>query len=426
MSLFLVPITKERFLQTVYALKPRRFRGLWFCILLIIFSAPYLSAAPGDPGVEPGPEVRLEYIPENPALNHIWTVTILADHPRPAEVQINPPGLSDSLVLNQIRTVGRRASADGRRWTAVEFLFLPQRTGPLSLGSFEVLIPGHRIMTAELAVSVLEDRENPRDYHPRLFWEPHPLRLRVGEAGELALRIQDWESGKALPLPRFQTTVPMEVLLEDLPLTERDRNLGRILRLRLIPLAEGPFVLGLFALQIGALSLEAPAIAITLLSAPVERAASPAPPPENPAASAPTDRSRNTAPVPVFPVFPLEGPALFHKGAEAAVEQARLLWEEARYAETLGVLRGGERDLMGGYSLSPLRRAAEAALGIQFTIEEKWRPRNLLLGISLGSLGLFFVTVPLALFYRYRRKNGVTSRSGSGYKIILPALIVAL
>jgi hypothetical protein len=217
----------------------------------------------------------------------------------------------------------------------------------------------------------------------------------------------------------------MEALVEDLPLTERDRNLGRVLKLKIIPLAEGHLTLGPFTLQLGALSLDVPAITLTLLPAPAEQAAGSEKPPETPVPSALADRGGEAASLfAALPwALPQKTPTLFREGAEAAVEQARLLWEEGRYTEALGVLRGGERDLMGGHSIVPLRQAAEEMLGIQFTIEEKWRPRNLLLGVSLGSLGLFFITIPLALVFRYRRKNGVTSRPASGYKIILPALI---
>jgi hypothetical protein len=78
---------------------------------------------------------------------------------------------------------------------------------------------------------------------------------------------------------------------------------------------------------------------------------------------------------------------------------------------------------MGAYSLTPLRRAAEEALGVQLSMDEKWRPRNFLLGVSLGSLGLFLAAILLALFHRRRRKNNVTSRAGPGYKIIIPTLL---
>jgi hypothetical protein len=134
---------------------------------------------------------------------------------------------------------------------------------------------------------------------------------------------------------------------------------------------------------------------------------------------------RERLPAPFFPAFSPEGPALFQTAAEAVAEQARLFWETERYAEALGTLRAGERDLMGAYSLTPLRRAAEEALGIQLSIDEKWRPRNFLLGLSLGSLGLFLAAVPFVLF-RSRRKNSVTSRSGPGYKIIIPVLLAML
>jgi hypothetical protein len=241
----------------------------------------------------------------------------------------------------------------------------------------------------------------------------------------------------------------MEALLENLPLAGNDLSQGRVLRLRIIPLVEGPLRLGPFQLQFDALTLEAPVVAFTVLPAtppsslagsansasPPDSAGSTSPAnpenpanspgsPEAPASPVPSNRDRERPPAPSFPAFSPEGPALFQKAAEAAAEEARLLWETGRYAEALGVLRGGERDLMGAYSLTPLRRAAEEALGIRLSMDEKWRPRNFLLGISLGSLGLFLAAIPFALFHRRRRKNNVTSRAAPGYKIIIPALLV--
>jgi hypothetical protein len=409
-----------------------RLLSFWFCVLFTVFPPPSIAAAPDDPGAESGPEILVECVPEHPILNHIWTLAILTDHPRLAEVEINPPAFSDSLVLTQTRTAGRRASSDGKRWTAVEFLFIPLRAGSLTLGPFEVLIPGHRIMTAELTVLVREDRESSREYYPQLFWEPYSSRLRIGEMGELALRIRDWDPAKSLPLPRFQAVAPMEALLENLPLTENDRNLERVLRLKIVPLAEGLLTLGPFVLQFDSLSLAAPVVELALLPALATRTEAPLPSLETLAIPAQVAETAGSAgrPKPSFPVVLPEGPALIHRTAEAAVEQARLFWEEGRYAEALGVLRSGERDLMGGYGLSPLRRAAEEALEIRLSIDEKWRPRNFLLGLSLGGLGLFTVIVLFTNFRRSRRKNGVTSRSGQGYKsnsislVVLAALLV--
>jgi hypothetical protein len=287
-------------------------------------------------------------------------------------------------------------------------------------------------MTAELTVPVLEDLESGREYRPRLVWEPYSSRLGIGETGELALRIRNRDPEKPLPLPRFQVLAPAEALLENLPLTENDRNMDRVLRLRIIPLAEGPLTLGPFTLQFDSLSLTAPAVELTLLPVPADETAALPSPQEVPVVPAPAVETAGADGRPKFsfPAVLPEGPALIRRTAEAAAEQARLFWEEGRHAEALGVLRSGERDLIGGYILSPLRRAAEEALGIQLSIDERWRPWNFLLGLSLGGLGLFTVIVLFVKFRPSGEKNGVTSRSGQGYKnnnmllVVLAALVV--
>ena len=108
------------------------------------------------------------------------------------------------------------------------------------------------------------------------------------------------------------------------------------------------------------------------------------------------------------PAFPETGPEpffLFRAGYDRTVAKARDLWDGNQKAEALAELRRGERDLSSGYALAPLRRAAERSLGIDFTGDEKRRPRRISLALVLGG-SILLPLIPVIRFFRSRRGKG--------------------
>jgi hypothetical protein len=396
---------------------------------LIVFASLFSPLAPGIfPQSGEDPAVVVETSPERPLLDGSWRVSILVDHPDPDEVNVIPPDLPSSLTFAQVRKetrLIRAAPGEGARWTLVEFLFVPQRTGTISLGGFEVSLPGKKVFTRALRTYVIAQEGGREEYHPRLSWESYPPSMRIGESTELALRILDWDPGKTLSPPVFQETAPAEALLEELPLSKADLGQGLVLRLRLTPLEGTRVSLAPFTLRFNTLSLEAPALSIRLSPPGTIAAPAPAaidqPGAEEPAPPA-SPQAKAAFPETALPVFPL-----FRKAYGETLDRAREQWLRGEYASALGELRRGERDLLSGPQLAALRQAAEAALGLSETEGEKWRPR----GFSLALVALSFTLLILLIWrslYRIRggKKKKVTSLSLWGYRIVLLALLAAL
>jgi hypothetical protein len=410
--------------------KPGMDRRHRFCrtgLLVLILLVPLFFSAPlsGQSGEETVGElaVLVESSPERPVLGGSWRVSILVDHPAPEEVRVIPPDLPSSLTFAQSRKeirIIRTSPEKGTPWTLVEFLFVPQGTGVINLGPFEVIAPGGSARTINLRTYVTVQEGVREEYHPRLIWDTPPATLRIEEKAELTLRILDWDLQRELKAAPFHTTAPAEALLEELPLTKEDLDQNRVLRLRLTPLGGNQVSLGPFPLRFDTLTLEAPAITIRLLP--------PVPGNTLPAAASETLPSigagtQTTPPHEVSPpAFPEPGEepfSLFRTAYEETLNRAREFWSQALYAEALGELRRGERDLLAGPNLVSTRRAAEQALGLSVTEDEKWRPRNFFWALII----LVFCLLILALWLL---KNGVTFPFFRSSKIVFLLLVVIL
>jgi hypothetical protein len=179
----------------------------------------------------------------------IWTVTILVDHPVPAEVRIRPPALPASLRLERTR-VSSRTDAGNRR-TVVECDFFVLREEPFTLGSFELTVPGKRGLTPRLTVRATAPGTRGDTPPPRLFWAEDALRrgaLRTGEPAEIALCYM-YPPGASLPAEArsapswsYRPEPPENAIIEVLPGPSGEPDgsgqgeTGVLLRLRVIPL----------------------------------------------------------------------------------------------------------------------------------------------------------------------------------------------
>ncbi|MDR1596236.1 MAG: hypothetical protein LBR99_00895 [Treponema sp.] len=402
----------------------RRHRFYWTGLLILLIPLFFPIPLSGQSGEETGGElaVLVESSPERPVLGGSWRVSILVDHPAPEEVRVIPPDMPSSLTFAQSRKeirIIRTSPGKGTPWTLVEFLFVPQGKGVINLGAFEVITPGGSARTINLRTYVTAQEGVREEYHPRLAWDTPPATLRIEEKAELTLRILDWDPRRELKTAPFHTTAPAEALLEELPLTKEDLDQNRVLRLRLTPLGGNQVSLGPFPLRFDTLTLEAPAIAIRLLP-PVSGKALPVTASETlpPMAGTRTNPPQEVPP-PAFPE-PREEPfSLFRTAYEETLNRAREFWSRALYAEALGELRRGERDLLGGPNLASIRRAAEQALGLSVTEDEKWRPRNFFWALII--LSFFLLILALGLL-----KKGVTSPFFRSYRIVLLLLVVIL
>jgi hypothetical protein len=401
-----------------------------FSLSAALFFLPPQALAGQEAGERTGEiATRLESSPERPVLDGTWRVSILVDHPVPDEVTVIPPELPASLSFAQSRKEARfvRTSGEpGTRWTLVEFLFVPHRTGDIVLGPFEALVGGSRVLIPGARTTVTTREGAQVEYHPRLVWDAPPSSIRIGEAAELTLRVLGGDPLKPLRRLPLRLAVPEDALLEELPLTGEESDQGLALRLRVIPLEGNRISLGPFPLPFETLTLEAPVISLSLAP---PRSAPPPPSPQTAVEALPVENegalSGGPLPAPAFPESPEQPFLLFRNSYRKTLGRAREYWGQTRYAEALGELRRGERDFLSGPALVSIRRGAEKLLGLPPTENEKWRPRNFFFALTILSFSLLLLT--FALFLRFRRgdsrKKGVTSLFFHGYSIVIYVLI---
>jgi hypothetical protein len=416
--------------------EPGMVRGRRFCgtglLGLGLAGALFFSPSPdlrGQDGTEGlgGIAVTLESSPERPVLGGSWRVSILVDHPIPDEVTVIPPELPPSLTFAQSRKETRfvRASPEGgTRWTLVEFLFVPQTTGDIVLEPFAALVGDAVVLTPAARATVIarEGEGKGEERHPRLAWDPPPRTLGIGEAAELTLRFLDGDPQKPLRRLALPIPVPVGTLLEEIPLAGEELEQGLALRLRVIPLEGNRVSLGPFPLRFETLSLEAPALSIALTPPP-------SPLPAQTAADAvsvePGDAAFDRSlpdPPPAFPESQGEPFPLFRNSFQEALDRARDYWRRALYAEALGELRRGERDLLSGPALVSTRRAAERLLGLPPTEDEPWRPRNFFVALGILSFCLLLRTIALPL----RARRGDSEKKGLRFLLFHGYTAVAL
>jgi hypothetical protein len=381
-------------------------------------------------------EVLLEISPEIPEVHSEWMIRILVNHPNPRDVSVIVPDFPLSLVPDRIRTTAQFVGRGGEtnpgeeeKWTAVDFFFIPDRDGPVSLAPFEARVPGRLGYSPPVSTVI---RDDTRKAALRAVWEPVPAYLTVGQGAEVRLRLMTGkEENRQAASVSYRPEAPVNAIVETLGIAEAGPG-EFILRFRIIPL-EGPSVrLPSAPLKCGDASVTVPGHEFSVL--PAALAASPILAVQK---NAPVrDRGMNAGtgdgaarsggeplPAPLFPdasgaVFPP-----FRGGYNRALAEARSYWDQGLYAEALAVLRLNERELVAGPVLSPLRRSAETALGIEFTEDEGWRPRRLFLVLTaIASFILIFI-----LCAAFSRSGGriffpVTSGFSWGYTFIVMSL----
>jgi hypothetical protein len=361
-----------------------------------------------EPGLALG--VELYAYPEVPQVHSTWIVALLVDYPVPEEIQVKHPPLPESLTLERIRTMPHRIRPSlevGKVQTLVEFWFIPQKAGALSLGAFEVIAPDRHGFTEPGSWYI--PGETPRVYSPICSWLKPPQSLRIGETGTLVLRLHDWDPRKPWPgTALFLNELPEGALLEAGALTAQDQEQGLVLRLEVIPLEGREFTLKPRYIAYEGLRIKVPELRIPLIPG----APAPAPSPQ-PADTPPLAARAGDFPFP-HPAPP-KGP-WFRADYEAALQQIQDLWNQGKIPEALGEMRRNERENLAGPAFALLRREAEQVLGLSPAQNEPWRPRKVyLLLVGLG-LGLLAQGLAALLVQRVYTKRLVTSRIPQGYK----------
>jgi hypothetical protein len=382
---------------------------------------------------ETGPEEPLVLLvsvsPERPKAEADFIVSILVDHPDPAETTVRPPALPATLVLERTRIEPHliRGTQDrDERWTEIEFTFTLRSDEDFVLGPFEVSVPGKRAATAPLKVRVAGSDGGPeapgRQFS--LEWRGVPSSLISGESTEVLLVLVGGGAPRngepAVQAPVVQA--PENAVMEALPLRSEDRDRGVIGRFALTALQPPGFILPAVALSTGgALTIRAGAVRVSVSPASRQGATDSveAPPPSSsPTASSKAAKEKAAKPpFPKVPKLPAPLAVPFRASTERIFSLASAAWSRGDYAAALAVLRKAERDSLAGFIVSGVRREAEREIGIENAPNEAYAPT-----FALSALAAAAVLLSVLVFFSARR---VTSGHYRGYKVAILFLALA-
>jgi hypothetical protein len=360
--------------------------------------------------------VILSRSPDHPRAGEPITVTILIDHPRAAEVRVDPPPFPSGLTVDRMkvepRTVAGTASG-GDRWTAAEFVF-SAAAGEYRIGSFRVLAGSRSAATAPLSIAVIGDA--PGKPTATLSWKGAPAAFTVGEPAVLTLAL----AGAAMESsvrPTF--AAPENSIFAELPVSAQELRSGVVAKFRVILLDAAPFRLPSVSIFLpdGSLAVARsfPVPVVANAAASVRTAAADSGKPIRDAAS--------SKPAPSFPEAAF--PGIARPWLEADYAAAKTHWERLDYVSALAVLRSAERDNTFGFAVRPVRAAAEGLLGLEQSSDERWAPFKVLL-ILVFFFSVLAVLVGLSVALEFLRLRGVTSARRRRFIIACAATIAAV
>ena len=352
------------------------------------------------------PRILVQVSPETPYAGHEWTVTLLIEHPHPAEVTVIQPRFPEAFFLDRVLKSARLTQNANviSRWTAAEYRFISWVPGSFVIEPFEVILPGQRVRSEPVTVNVRNAADDVLKLQPLLEWENVPAQLSVGEPGVLNLRLTGWNPGLPLPEPRaFMPPLNESCVMEAL---DGGGSSGIALRLRIIPLAVQNLHIPAYTVMRNSIAFEIPALTVSVSPLPPGKTAGA----ETSAAIA--DSAAIAAPaVGTFPesgLLPgagffsrlLFGIGIFRTDYETVHQKARELFEQGRYAQAFALLRQQERDRAAFPLYATLRQCSESAAGFSNTHSEQ--PRKF-----IRNAYFFFCVVFLILFLLFgiRRTN---------------------
>jgi len=397
------------------------------------------ETAVGGEDVPPPLELRLETSPANPTVNNPWTISILVNHPRSAEVNVKPPRFPPSLILERVRSDVR--ALEGGRWTRVEFLFTPQKTGIIALEPFGVTVQGQQAETAGINVRFREETQTVKRYNPRFRWVNPVPPLPAGERGEIFLELTNWDPEKDVPRFFLHGRAPRNAILDEGAPSKAGEGIVRY-PVSIIPLEGNKVTIDPISFQAEGYTLAVPEITVPVLPAPQPPGNSAGIlPDENEGAEIPkADNPETDNPQAAGGAFPAADSRavfpLFRGDFNRITANVKTLWENKHWAEALAEIRRNERDNLAGPFLVPLRKEMEQELGLGFTDDERWQPLKISL-VSWVVLVFLIISVFLILFV-FRRRLGnrrnkvpvnnapgknVTSARRSGFKTIIVLVI---
>ena len=338
-------------------------------------------------------EIYVESTPASPIINSPWTLVIMVNYSNPSFVNVRPPELPPTLVMDSRVRVEPRIFRE-ERWTRFEYIFYSQTAGTIRLDPFIITVPDLQAETNIISVSFREAPVVVRRYDPRFRWAGTAPPVYTGSSAELVLELIDWNPDLAVPRGLFQGRTPLNAIVsEGSPVLSSD-GIYRY-AINVIPLEGEIIVLDAFSFRSDIHTLSVPVVRIPVLETEfvqeiieeeeediIADVYLPFPRPE-----------RN-----IF--FPLEG---IYQRTLNVIEE---LWEENRRAEALAIVRRNERESVIGVFLPPLRSEMEQLMGLRYSDDEYWRPLNVHPLSWMVSFIIIIFTIVFLIFFRRRFRSG--------------------
>ena len=211
-------------------------------------------------------QIHIETEPDINALIYgsLFTITFIIEYPSPNNIEVTPPEdyeefLNLDRVIKYARVTGPIVS------TIVEFRFIPRKVGRFTLEPFIVEYPEGITETKELALNIRGAGQ--RLFTPRLRWEgvTQQQQITAGERINIILRADGWNEQQPPPA-FFMPEVPQRVILSSSPVSPEEREAGIVIKLLLIPLEAGSFILPARVLQRDNVRFEIPVLRLQVLS----------------------------------------------------------------------------------------------------------------------------------------------------------------
>ena len=344
-----------------------------------------------------------------------WTFTLYVNHAEPDEVTVITPPLAPSLFLDRVYRI--RGMIDTDIQTVIEYRFIPNSPGRFFIEPFTVITPHGIAETERQFFDVAGLSVEQRRLSRRMVWEGSPRQMAAGERAVISLRITDRDSNSnagRMPalsmLPDFfMPEIPRGAIIVSSPLSAEERERGFVLKLALITLEAGNFILPARQLQYENTVFEIPAVNIRVTSfegrAPAQNSR------QNAGQDAEQDNFLNGeisgADVIQFPVFHLDtsdkniSQSRLNQ-CESIYNKAKDLWDSGLRAQALAELRRNERYHPAGNLLRPIRQEAEKNLEFFNTQNESRELQKVLLILAFS----FFIFVIISLFVCFFLKRG--------------------
>ncbi|MDR0383036.1 MAG: BatD family protein [Spirochaetaceae bacterium] len=390
-----------------------------------------------EPAVEEPKEklkILFEFAPDAVVYGEPFTLNIVVNRTNPDEISVVPPDFHDAFRIERLRTearIVRNAARGGDRWTVFEFTLTAVEPGLHELGAFEVNAPDETMLTNPINVDA---REAKSDLRAALAWfgqdglSKAPYTAAVGAPGEVALRITNWPQDKLYPAGELPMRIepPQNAILEYIPLTEKERAAGTVLRLRITALGGQSVKIDGQSVRYENLDIYIPPLTLAVpfpaMPGPAKKEEAGTALPEegeSPAAVATQVAATEVKPVLFSGAIGQAGKFffIFRTGAENCLKRAESLWEREMYAEALAVLRSGERSLSAARVVKETRKRCEDALGLPVCPDETRLPVA-----PLSVVSALFLLAAVLLFIARKRSHVPAFCAAAAFAVSLSAL----